>query len=204
MRLAEFAPLRDDEGGGGGPENSTIRQMREHAEKLEADIKATKEQYAAAEAARKEAEAKHKSLVESRMADDERTKAQLEEANKRLTELTPEFERLRKEKESSDKAFEGIYKTTLETAPEDKREALKGISDSGDWATRLGNLNKGLALMGSAPAKIGQPGPGGPGVPTVTDDKGNKVAQPATPADVKTHLQTGWGGAFKQPVDAQK
>ena len=196
-----FEPYRaEGDGGGGAADNATIQHMRDTIAKQGDDLKALREQAAAADAARADAESKHKALMDAKLSDDERTKKQLTEASEKVALLGPEVAALKKSKEASDKALEGLYDQAIAAAPEAAREQVKELSSSGDWADRLRNANAALKLMGQPAGKVGPGASTQATVPPVKDEKGNEVKQPATKEQVASMNQQSWGSTFKKPL----
>jgi hypothetical protein len=195
---AVFRAFEADDAGGGAPpaENSAIRQLRSHAESLEAQLK---------EATAKLNETTQKLTERERAEMDElnRTKAEKDDLAKKVSELEP----LRDEVGRYASKFEGLYKETLNSIPEEHRERLERRTNSGTWADRYEAL---LDLKGLIPEKVApkggtstNPTHPGPVTPPATNPQG-----PATsPKDWgnidlgRTLLETMPEGGIKLPAN---
>lgn len=152
-------------------ESSTIRQMREQIEKLTNDLKAER-------STKEELETKVKEAEQAQMTEIQRLQSQLEDQKKQTGELSSYRDKAAKFDEFAQKTYE----KRLAEAPEDIRDELAGLSQTGDWSDRLGSLENAFGLVSKVkPTKAGtntEPGATPSSTPDPTEG-GKKEEEPS-------------------------
>lgn len=98
--------------------------------------------------------------AEKKRADELQAKlAQIESANlsevERLRKENADLAPIRDEHGKFASTLERLYTAELADVPDDKRDAVAGLSGSGDWASRLESLRNAKALIVTAPVPAG-------------------------------------------------
>lgn len=153
-------------------DNATIRKMREAlTEKdraMRAEIEERDKRIAEFEAQQKQAE-------RMRLDELDRLKAEKQELEAKVADE----DKLRNELGQYQSKFESLYNAALQTAPEDKREALADLTSSGSFADRYDALMKAKALIGvAAPVVAGTPAQP---APVIQPREGQKPFDPKNP-----------------------
>lgn len=137
---------------------------------------------ALAEAERKvaEAEARATTLEREKMSEGQRVAAELADAQKRIGELTPLQDEVKRHQEQTEKACE----IELSSLPDDKRAAIKAVTDQVPLAGRLIAIQQMRSAVGAPPVSGGSvtqpsadPNGGLPGAP--------EGAKPMTAAELR-------------------
>lgn len=162
-------------------ENSTIRQMREQTE--------------AANRRANEAEAKLKEIERSQMAEKDRLAAELADAQKMVSELSP----LRDELGRYQSGVEAACAQAIQAVPEEKRAVIDALTKNVPIHERLAAIQQAIAAIGAA-----QPVRGG----TVTQGGAGSILPPGMPESAKPLEaadlgKLSWGTAAKAHGQAQ-
>lgn len=199
--------------GGGGGENSTIRELRDQIKSLEGSLKDVQSSLEAEKSKSTELSAKVKEAEQSKMGDIERLQAQLKEAESEASKvegLQKQLEQAKQNAEGLGSTVETIYKARLESIEDEGvRGRVEKLTSNGDWGTRLSALDDalGLVMPPTAPSNgtTNQP-PAGTGANSQPPTSGGRKTDGEAPkVDEKTIGQKPWGELFgKQPAGAGK
>jgi len=163
-------------------DNTTIRAMREHIAKLEADLKSKAE-------IENQLKAKLSEIEKAELSEMERLRRENEEKALALEQLKAEAEKAKK----LDTALEQLYKEELELVPKDKRpliEELTSVAQS--WDERLTALRKAMKLAGVSSYGMGTVTQPISGIPHVSAE-----VKPEVKYDPKN--LPSWGTIFSKP-----
>lgn len=164
-----------------GVSNADFARLRTQADAFKVQADASK---AAAEAEKTRADelaAKLEAIERAQLAEVDRLKLDVSDREKKLADLGT----IRDEHGRFASTIERLYSAELAEVPEDKREAVLGLSAGGDWASRLEALRNARALIGVAPQSMGSVV--NPGRPAASAGQAPEKVHPS---------QISWGEAF--------
>lgn len=139
------------------PDNSAIRQIREHNKALEDALKAEK-------AAREGMEAKLQEIERGKMDELERVRLEKAELEKKAAELDQTRDSLGR----FESKFKALYEQDLLAIPEEHRARAQVLASGTDWADSYERLQAVKGLLPAPGARVSAGTPTSPTLPTPT------------------------------------
>jgi len=175
-------------------ESLPIKEIRDHAKNLEAQLKEAQAQAQAFQAQAQAEADKATALEREKMSEIERLRAEREDALKKVQELTP----LQAETEKYRQHLQNQYANELASVPEEHRGRLERLSSSGQtYAERLSLLQDAKALLPAAPVEVNRAGtPTGGMAPGVIQ---TPYEPPKVPAPSEWG-KIGWGDVIRESL----
>lgn len=178
------------------PDNGAIRDAREHASRLEADLKARNSELAAEKAARETADAKLLEIERAKLANEDRLTLERDDARRVAEEMVGYKAKV---EASETRAQVRLDAELAKLTPEQRVLADKLLGYGPVASDKLDiffELQATLVPATPAPRQVGTPtSPTMPGVVTVT-------AQPTPPLDPKDYGTIDWMGELKKAAVA--
>jgi hypothetical protein len=175
-------------------ESTPIKEIRDHAKNLEAQLREAQAQAQAFQAQAQAEADKATALEREKMSEIERLRAEREDALNKVKELTP----LQAETEKYRQHLQSQYQNELASVPEEHRGRLERLSSSGQtYAERLGLLQDAKALLPTTPVEVNRAGTPTGGMSPGVIQTPYEPPKTAAPSDWG---KIGWGDVIRESL----